>query len=246
MSYSIRYNRATNHIAGIAAKCTSTGEERGGVVAAYAENACGVLTRGRLAQGKSYEALQDALDAARITGGRKVCKSCEKAALAALEAAQAYDSLADQELSDDAEVVAQMVAERETVEGAEHQVGDRLYFIPSKERQYPAFIPADEVVVKKVVDHGQATAYSPRFTYVVQLVDVPTATQGTDATELHKIGEVPVDHRFEWTYKTAICADCRQPVTYANTKIVSEPIQREGKAYHGMATTAERRVCAKH
>src|SRR3546814_10369414 len=44
-TYTVQYNRSTNHIDGIDAKCTSTGEERGGVVASYAQNACGVLTR---------------------------------------------------------------------------------------------------------------------------------------------------------------------------------------------------------
>src|SRR3546814_20839701 len=69
---------ATNHIAGIGCKTQSTGEERGGVVAYYVENACGVLTRGRLAQGASFEGLQEALDAARTTGGCKCCKNCQK------------------------------------------------------------------------------------------------------------------------------------------------------------------------
>src|SRR5690242_10132034 len=116
-NYSIRYNRATNHIAGIACMTTSnkTDEDinRTGVVAYYAENACGVLTRGRLAQGASYESLEEALDAARKTGGRKVCKTCEKAALAAIEAA------ANAPVEE---------PKAEVVEGAEHQVGDKLYF----------------------------------------------------------------------------------------------------------------------
>lgn len=236
-NYSIRYNRATNHIAGIACKTSSNQTQENvdetGVVAYYAENACGVLTRGRLAQGASYASLQDALDAARITGGRKVCKTCEKAALAAIEAIAAAEAKPEP-------------APVEIVEGAEHQVGDELYFIPCKERQFPAYIPAGEVVVTKVVDHGQATMYSPRFTYVVQVSNVPAATQGTDTTELHKVGEVPKDYRIWATYTTAICADCRAEVTYANSKIVSEPIPRTGPTYYGMATTRERRVCAHH
>ena len=236
--FSIRYNRQTNHIAGIGCKTQGPATDRSaetGVVAYYAENACGVLTRGRLAQGASYEGLQEALDAARITGGRKVCKTCEKAALAQLEAdAQelpAYDSEADQKLSD------------EYVADAEHQVGDKLYFIPL-ERPHGYRCPAGEVVVTKVVDHVEATAYSPRFTYVVQVPGVAATSQGTDARELHKIGEVPVDYRFEWTYITAICADCGAAPTYANTKIVEEPIVREGKTYPGMATHKAKRVCA--
>jgi hypothetical protein len=53
-----------------------------------------------------------------------------------------------------------------------------------------------------------------------------------------------VDYRFEWTYITAICADCGAAPTYANTKIVEEPIVREGKTYPGMATHKAKRVCA--
>lgn len=231
--FSIRYNRATNHIAGIECKTQSTGEEKGGVVAYYAENACGVLTRGRLAQGASYEDLEEALKAARITGGRKVCKTCEKAALAAIEAAETYDSLADQELSD-------------TIPDAEHQVGDTLFFLPGK-RPHGYRCPAGEVVVTRVVDHGDNVRFGQqRFTYVVQVPGIPATSQGTDATELHKIGEVPVDFRFEWTYTTAICAECGAAPTYANTKIVKEEIRRDGPVYPGMATARERRVCAHH
>lgn len=247
--FSIRYNRATNHIAGIAAKCTSTGEERGGVVADYAENACGVLTRGRLAQGASYERLQDALDAARITGGRKVCKTCEKAALAALaaekEAADAAMTMADQELSEDVEAIAEALAERaeaDKVEGAEHQVGDKLYFLPG-ERPHGYRCPAGEVEVVRVVDHVQATAYAPRFSYVVQVPGIAATSQGTDASELYAPGSVPVDYRFPETYDKAICGRCKGSVTYANTKIVSEPILRTGPTYYGQCTRREMRVC---
>src|SRR3546814_10359583 len=96
-TYTVKYNRSTNHIDGIAAKCTSTGEERGGVVASYAQNACGVLTRGRLATGKSYRTIQEAYDAAS-KHTRRICKTCAKAALAliAAEAEQAeVDALAE-------------------------------------------------------------------------------------------------------------------------------------------------------
>src|SRR5690242_11532827 len=149
--FSIRYNRATNHISGIECKTQGPANDRSaetGVVAYYAENACGVLTRGRLAQGKSYEDLQEALEAARTTGGRKVCKTCEKAALAALEAI--------------AEAAANAPVEEpatETVEGAEHQVGDVLYFLPGQ-RPHGYVCPAGEVEVVRVVDHGEPTPYS--------------------------------------------------------------------------------------
>lgn len=235
-NYSIRYNRATNHIAGIACKTESTGEEKGGVVAYYAENACGSLTRYALAQGASYDSLQEALEAARITGGRKVCKTCEKAALAALEAI----AKAEVEAAATPEP-----AKDEIVDGAEHQVGDKLYFLPG-ERKHGYRCPAGEVVVTRVIDHGEPTLYAPRFSYVVQVPGISATAQGTTADELHEIGKVPMDYRFDETVMTAICADCRQQVTYANTKIVSEPVVREGKTYHGQTTTRERRVCAHH
>ena len=241
--FSIRYNRATNHIAGIACKTESTGEEKGGVVAYYAENACGTITSGRLAEGKSYEDLEEALEAARTTGGRKVCKRCEKAALAAIEAIKAATPAPVVE-----EVEAAPVANEtktETVEGAEHQVGDELYFLPG-ERVHGYRCPAGPVVVTRVVDHGEPTAWSPRFSYVVQVPGVAATSQGTTASELHKIGEVPRDDRFDETIIKTICGQCRQPVTYANTKIVKEPIHREGPVYPGMATEVQRRVCGHH
>jgi len=232
--FSIRYNRATNHIAGIACKTTSNQSDANinetGVVAYYAENACGVLTRGRLAQGASYERIQDALDAARITGGRKVCKTCEKAALAALEAEAAATAPVEE-------------SKPEIVEGAEHQVGDKLFFLPG-ERPHGYRCPAGEVEVVRVVDHGEHRRFgTERFTYVVQVPGIDATRQGTDATELHKPGSVPEDYRFEWTYTKTICADCRQPVTYANTKIRTEPIERTGPTYYGQCTRKEFRVC---
>jgi hypothetical protein len=235
--FSIRYNRATNHIAGIGCKTQGPATDRSaetGVVAYYAENACGVLTRGRLAQGASYEGIQEALDAARITGGRKVCKTCEKAALALIEA--------EATPAPEQAPVVTVTAEPDHVEGAEHQVGDELYFLPGQ-RPHGYCVPAGPVVVTKVVDHVQATAYAPRFSYVVQIPGVPAATQGTDASELHAPGSVPVDYRFPETYDKAVCADCHKSVTYANTKIVSEPIHRDGPVYPGMCTRRERRVC---
>lgn len=231
--FSIRYNRATNHISGIECKTQGPATDRSaetGVVAYYAENACGVLTRGRLAQGASYANLQDALDAARITGGRKVCKTCEKAALAALEAiAEAAKP--------------EPTPEPETVEGAEFQVGDKLYFLPG-ERPHGYRCPAGEVEVTRVVDHGEFPRFgAQRFTYVVQVPGIAATSQGTDRTELHKPGEVPVDYRFPETYDKAICHTCRKSVTYANTKIVSEPIPRTGPTYYGQCTRREYRVC---
>ncbi|WP_172385202.1 hypothetical protein [Streptomyces sp. MNP-20] len=92
MAYTIKYSRTTNHIDGVAIRSTGTGDERDGVVGYYAQNACGSLTRARLAQGETHETLAGALEAAR-KGTRKLCKTCEKAALAQLaaEAAKTED-----------------------------------------------------------------------------------------------------------------------------------------------------------
>lgn len=257
MSYTIKYNRTTNHIAGIACKSTDGGNDNGSYVTSYAQNACGSLTSARLATGKTYDSIQEAYDAAS-KHTRRICKNCAKAALALIQAeADEAMTMADQALSDDAEAVAEALAERAEVEqapvltvhtepvpvlGAEHQVGDALYFLPG-ERPNGTSIPAGPVVVTKVVDHVQATAYAPRFSYVVQIPGIPAATQGTDASELHAPGSVPVDYRFPETYDKAVCADCKKSTTYANTKIVCEPIHRDGPVYTGMATRRERRVC---
>ncbi|MFE3591959.1 hypothetical protein ACFXOY_31150 [Streptomyces niveus] len=85
MSYTVKYNRSTNHIDGLTVRTTGGGKDMGDHVSYYAENACGSLTRYRFAQGKSYDSLAEALEDAR-KGGRKLCKTCEKAATAQLAA----------------------------------------------------------------------------------------------------------------------------------------------------------------
>lgn len=77
MSYTIRYNRTTNHIEGL--EVLTAGSET-----QWSQNACGALTRGGLAVGKTVETVEQALKAARVS--RKLCKNCEKAAEAALAA----------------------------------------------------------------------------------------------------------------------------------------------------------------
>lgn len=76
MSARILYNRTTNHIDGLDIR--SAGSEFD-----YAENACGALTRGRtrMARGKEFDTATEALAAARVSP-RKLCKTCESAALA--------------------------------------------------------------------------------------------------------------------------------------------------------------------
>ncbi|WP_424213185.1 hypothetical protein ACN20G_14465 [Streptomyces sp. BI20] len=94
--FTIKYNATTNHIDGVAIRTTSGGSDAGGYVTDYSQNACGSITRYRLAAGKTYNSLADALNAAR-QGGRKLCKTCEKAALAQLaaeEAAPMHDDVA--------------------------------------------------------------------------------------------------------------------------------------------------------
>jgi hypothetical protein len=87
MSFTIRYNRTSVHIQGCAAatQTTGDGEDNGsGVVAYYAESACGSLTRNgyRMAVGQSYETAAEARDAAQAKAkslGLKFCKNCETA-----------------------------------------------------------------------------------------------------------------------------------------------------------------------
>lgn len=92
MNYIIKYNRATNHIGGLDCATQGGGNDMGDHISYYAESACGSLSRSghRMATGKGFENVEDALAAARITGGRKLCKNCEKAALAAIGSEKAY------------------------------------------------------------------------------------------------------------------------------------------------------------
>ncbi|MFE9256516.1 hypothetical protein [Streptomyces sp. NPDC006879] len=83
--YTIKFNRTTNHIDGLTVRTTGGGKDMGDHVSYYAENACGSLTRYRFAEGASYATLAEALEAAR-KGGRKLCKTCEKAAEAQIAA----------------------------------------------------------------------------------------------------------------------------------------------------------------
>ncbi len=57
---------------------------------------------------------------------------------------------------------------------------------------------------------------------------------------------VPVDYSNELTYLKTTCADCGEQVTYANTVIVTTPIEQTGPVYPGMATGTEKRVCWHH
>jgi hypothetical protein len=87
MNFTIRYNRTSVHIQGCeaATQTTGDGEDNGsGVVAYYAESACGSLTRNgyRMAVGESYETAAEARDAAQAKAkslGLKFCKNCETA-----------------------------------------------------------------------------------------------------------------------------------------------------------------------
>lgn len=78
MTYTIKYNKSTNHIAGITER--TTGSEL-----SYAVSACPALSRSgsRMAVGPSFEDISDALSAARVSAKanrRNVCRTCEGAA----------------------------------------------------------------------------------------------------------------------------------------------------------------------
>lgn len=76
MNYTIHYNATTNHIAGHGIKATLATE--------FTMNHCGSLTRSRLALGKSFETAAEAL-AYLETNTRRVCKTCLKALMVAVE-----------------------------------------------------------------------------------------------------------------------------------------------------------------
>lgn len=84
--FTVKYNRATNHIDGLTVRTTGGGNDVGDHVSDYAQNACPSLTRYRFAQGATLNTVAEALDAARKAGGRKLCRHCEKAAEAMIAA----------------------------------------------------------------------------------------------------------------------------------------------------------------
>jgi len=91
MSYTIKANRSSVHIAGIEERTQSTGADNGsGVVPYYAESACGALTRSgySMQQLGTYDDIADAIKHATYAtysiGSRKVCKTCLAAAEALL------------------------------------------------------------------------------------------------------------------------------------------------------------------
>jgi hypothetical protein len=94
--YGIHYNRTTNHITGFALKSTDE----------FTMNTCGAVTRSTLARsGKTHATAADALAAARSLGGRRLCKNCERAALAQIELDElaAVPTLEEYEAADQAE-----------------------------------------------------------------------------------------------------------------------------------------------
>ena len=56
---------------------------------------------------------------------------------------------------------------------------------------------------------------------------------------------VEIDYSNELTYLKTTCAECGEQVTYANTKLVTTPVERK-VSYPGMTTATERRVCWHH
>jgi hypothetical protein len=88
--YTVKGNRSTVHIAGVAERTSGAGAERGGVVGYYAQSACAGLTRSghRMETIGNYvdlaEAVKRAEQATYAISGRKVCKTC----LAAVEATE--------------------------------------------------------------------------------------------------------------------------------------------------------------
>lgn len=75
----------------------------------------------------------------------------------------------------------------ETRETAKYAVGNRLHFRPMPARApFGTNIGECDVIVTEVVDHSSATAYAPRFSYVVRELN-GSETQGTDDRELTEI-----------------------------------------------------------
>lgn len=146
MSITIRYNGSSIHLQGIAAATpyTGNGDDNGsGVVAYYAENACGALTRNgyRMVVGHSFETAAEALkEAHAMTGyrhGLKVCKNCEKAAQLSAETETPETPKAEAPAIDDhAAAVAQMRANIDAEEeerAAARRARNRTNYAPAPE-----------------------------------------------------------------------------------------------------------------
>jgi hypothetical protein len=82
MSYTVKYNRSTSHLAGVTER--TMGSEFN-----YAVSACSALSRSvRFCTGESVEDPSEALQALRLNAkayGRKICKNCERGILAEIE-----------------------------------------------------------------------------------------------------------------------------------------------------------------
>lgn len=76
MSYSIRYNRTTNHITGFDLNANATDATM---------NTCGSVTRSTLAQGKTFETLAEVKTYIE-SNQRRTCKTCLKVLEAAIAA----------------------------------------------------------------------------------------------------------------------------------------------------------------
>lgn len=84
MTYTIKYNRSSYHIDGIATRTKGNGEDTGsGAVPYFAESVCGALTRGRFVEDSPSDDLAATLKLATMradNNNMKMCKNCEKAA----------------------------------------------------------------------------------------------------------------------------------------------------------------------
>ncbi|WP_431941658.1 hypothetical protein [Nocardia grenadensis] len=80
-TYTIRYNRTTNHIDGL--NIRTAGSQMN-----YSKSACGSLSRSghKMGRGASSENLAEILATAKIVGGRKICQKCLVAAEAMIAA----------------------------------------------------------------------------------------------------------------------------------------------------------------
>lgn len=104
MLYTLKFNRNTVHIDGAAIR-TQGGEFD------YSQNACGAITRGRFQAGKQAENATEIYAAAQANAkamNRKLCKNCEAAIVAEIEAAQVTETPA----TETSKVYLEMVQDR--------------------------------------------------------------------------------------------------------------------------------------
>lgn len=260
--FTVKYNRTTNHIDGLTVRTVSTQTDEeinaSGVVDYYAENACPSLTRYRYAQGAQFEDVADALDAARAAGGRKLCKHCEKAAEAMIEAERvAREERLNRDPRGD-EWMGRTIGDAVTVEfdgrtfeteltGADHITpGWTVAYVDEDGQRTDTFVVVTEDNIVKTEDKGGRIMATKKLKLKDVRGDVRIgAVPGADA--IHALQDEPVNGRnvplcptrtknpiqlwgpaMDQKPELELCAGCSKVVPTGEVVVSEEPVKIPG------------------